>query len=113
MTAPTPINPLLQAFLPQMIERLTVAQREVGDILRPISVDMAALADFLDYEVGRTELELSKAEWASQADTEALQSRIRYLRGLRAGVDAGGAASVLGPIEEVLVILRRLRSESD
>lgn len=113
MTAHTPINPLLQSLLPEMIERLSGAKRQVGDILRPVAVDLQAVVDFLDFEVSRAELELSKAEWSSRADTDAIEVRVRHLKGLRAGVDQGSVSTMLEQIEQVILVLMRLDSEAD
>jgi hypothetical protein len=112
MTEYTPINPLLQASLPQMIERLGKAKREVGDILRPIAVDANALSDFLDFEVTRAELELSKAEWSSRADIEAIRDRVRYLTDLKAGVEESSVSEMLKNLEWLMVALVQLSDEA-
>lgn len=113
MTTHTPINPLLQAVLPDMIVRLADAKRVIEDTLRPITVDMRAVADFLDFEIERAELQLSKAEWSSQADTDAIEARIQHLKALRSGVEKGDARSIMHQLEQVLAILKRLRDEAD
>jgi hypothetical protein len=113
MTTPTPLNPLLLAFLPEMVERLTRAKREIRDLLQPVMVDMKSLVDFLTFEIDKTRLELDRAEWSSQADTASIRARIAYLEALRSGIEDGCMGAVAHHMDEVLVMLARLQQEAD
>ncbi|KOX53848.1 hypothetical protein ADL19_14840 [Streptomyces purpurogeneiscleroticus] len=113
MTSPTPINPLLRAFLPEMIERMEAAKIQVRDLLAPVSIDLAALEDFLAFEVSRTQLELDRAEWSSQADTASIKERGVHLRNIADAVAAGHIAAVTDRMEEILTILKQLEADHD
>jgi hypothetical protein len=109
----TPINPLLRAFLPEMIERMEAAKLKVRDTLGPVSVDMNALSDFLAFEIDRTQLELDRAEWSSQADTGSIDERGRYLRGIADTVGQNHVDMVTHRMDEILDILKQLEAEPD
>jgi hypothetical protein len=113
MSDHAPINPLLRAALPGMIDRLAQAQLKVRETLAPIAVDMQAVSDFLDFEIQRTQLELDRAEWSSRADTETIDERGRYLRGLLKGVEYDINETVADRLGAMADILKRLRDEAD
>lgn len=113
MTTPAPINPLLRAFLPEMIERMEAAKLKIRDLLAPISIDMDALSDFLAFEISRTQLELDRAEWSSQADTASIEERGRYLSATAQTVAQSRVATVTQHMDEILEILKQLEAEPD
>jgi hypothetical protein len=113
VTKTTPINPLFRASLPQMIERMEGARRKVREALNPIAVDIRALSDFLSFEISRTQLELDRAEWSSQADTAAIDDRGRYLAGMLETVGRSQMDQLTDHMEHVLAILKRLEAEPD
>lgn len=112
MTDLPPLNPLMAALLPEVVERVSRIRREIQDLLQPIQVDMSALTDFLGYEIDRTRLALERAEWSSQADTETIERRIAYLESLREAFDPERIPATIGLLNDLDHAARHLRDEA-
>jgi hypothetical protein len=78
------INPRFRERLPILIEKSCSIFIKIEPDIRDLTVHLKEFQEYLDFEIEKVKLEISKEEWKDQADRAKLQADKEWLAKLQA-----------------------------
>jgi archaellum component FlaC len=83
--APEPartVNAKFQSRLKGMLEEISQAVLTLDPVIADVTVPLREFVDYLDFEIGKTQLDISRQKWESVVDVQKVASNEAWLKRL-------------------------------
>ena len=73
------INPQFQSRLPKILEEICSRLMVIEPAINELAVQLTEFREYLDFEISKTSLEISREEWKDCCDRQKLESDKKWL----------------------------------